>query len=371
MKIGILTFHRAINYGAFLQCFATKKHLEDNGYDVEVIDYWPIEHENTYKPISLSYFTIYKHNILYAVKQCLNSLICFQRADKRFKKMRKLVQQYFHLSENALFHDSKELSSLNYDAVIYGSDQVWWKSTIINYEGFDDVYWGDVIPCKRKVAYAASMGALDINDIDKKYIRDHLLNFSSIAVREIELRNLLDSISNKEINVVLDPVFLLDKKKWESYLPNMPKNTEPYLLYYNLMKSSEADRFVNSISKKLGLKIIEVTGRVEPFKISSKYVQTADAFEFLSYIKNASYVVSTSFHGTAFSIIFNKQFSALGMGKKSGRVNSLLLQLNIADRLVKDATSINHMPIDYSLVNALLEDLKKKSKHYLDIALNE
>ena len=370
MKIGILTFHRAINYGAFLQCYSTKRFLESKGHSVNFVDYWPIAHANTYKPFTFSLFKVYRHNLLYAFKRFFLSLLCLPRAYKRYNKMRLLVMTHFNLPKQPQFIIKEQLSNVRYDAIIYGSDQIWWKSVIPDYEGFDDVYWGDFTKSDIKIAFAASMGVLNVNNDDTRYIRKHLQNFSSISVRELELMHLLRAKTDRRIDIVLDPVFLADDKIWEACISKKTSVSGQYILYYNLMKSEESDRFVEKLSKQLSFQVIEITGRVEPFKMGNRYVQTADAFDFLSYIYNSSYVVSTSFHGTAFSIIFNKQFYALGMGENSGRVKSLLDQLGLSKRLVSNIDSIETEPIDYNIVNGILCELRKQSRLFIEKSLN-
>ena len=111
--------------------------------------------------------------------------------------------------------------------------------------------------------------------------------------------------------------------------------------------------------------VVEVTGAVRTMKIGKRYVQTADAIDFISLIRNAEFVVTSSFHGTAFSLIFEKQFYAIGMGKRSGRVESLLSQLNVSERLVKDIKFLSYGNIDYTLVSERLSVLASRSVSYV------
>lgn len=360
MKIGILTFHRAINYGAFLQAFALKHYLEGLGHHVEIVDYWPAGHANVYKLLNLDW----KHQSFVKILKALISFaLGYSRRKKRKDKMEYLVQKYFNLSLSPKYEKPEDLSSLDYDCVVYGSDQIWWKSTIPGYEGFDPVYWGEYVnPKIKKVAYAPSMGIIDLTQDDKLQIQKWLKNFNSISVRETELCQAIQGLTDKNISVVLDPVFLLSKEEWEKYC--VPINRSKYILYYNLLPSKEADEFLKRLQDKWGYDVIEITGSVNFRKIGKRYIQTADAFEFISYIKSAEFVVTSSFHGTAFSILFEKQFYVVGMGKKVGRVKSLLELLKIDDRVVgvgsSQSKSLNYIP-----VNSILSKEIQKSYSFL------
>lgn len=360
MKIGILTFHRAINYGAFLQAFALKHYLEGLGHHVEIVDYWPAGHANVYKLLNLDW----KHQSFVKILKALISFaLGYSRRKKRKDKMEYLVQKYFNLSLSPKYEKPEDLSSLDYDCVVYGSDQIWWKSTIPGYEGFDPVYWGEYVnPKIKKVAYAPSMGIIDLTQDDKLQIQKWLKNFDAISVRETELCQAIQGLTEKSISVVLDPVFLLSKEEWSKYC--IPINKSKYILYYNLLPSKEADKLVERLQDKWKYDIIEITGSVNFRKIGKRYIQTADAFEFISYIKNAEFVVTSSFHGTAFSILFEKQFYVVGMGKKVGRVKSLLELLKIDDRVVgvgsSQSKSLNYIP-----VNSILSKEIQKSYSFL------
>ena len=363
MKIGILTFHRANNYGAFLQAFALKHYLEGLGHHVEIVDYWPAGHANVYKLLNLDW----KHQSLVKILKTLISFaLGYSRRKKRKDKMEYLVQKYFNLSLSPIYEKPEELSSLDYDCVVYGSDQIWWKSTIPGYEGFDPVYWGEYFnPMIKKVTYAPSMGIIDLTQEDKLQIQKWLKNFDTISVREIELYQAVQGLTEKSISVVLDPVFLLSKEEWSKYC--VPVNRSKYILYYNLLPSKEADGFVKTLSAKLKTEIVEITGSVSMKKVGRRYMQTVDAFEFISYIKNAEIVVTSSFHGVVFSIMFGKKFYAVGMGNKVGRVKSLLSALNIEEYLV---TEKDYGNIDFgkmrSKVNQSLEILKGFSYQYIE-----
>lgn len=357
MKIGILTFHRANNYGAFLQAFALKHYLETLEHHVEIVDYWPKGHSDVYQLLNPNW----RHqSFLQMIKILISFILGYTRKKKRKEKMEYLVQKYFSLPLTPKYSKPEELAVLDYDCVVYGSDQIWWKSTILGYEGFDPVYWGEYInPNIRKVTYAPSMGIIDLSKDDKIQIQKWLKNFDAISVRETELCQEISQLTEKNISIVLDPVFLLSKEEWSKYC--VPINRRKYILYYNLLPSKEADNLVKELQKKWDCDIVEIAGYGKLQKRGKRYVQTADAFEFISYIKNAKFVVTSSFHGVVFSILFEKQFYVVGMGNKVGRVRSLLQQLGIEERLLAPSSVSFIRKIDYSLVHKNLENKLRES----------
>lgn len=365
MKIGILTFHRAINYGAFLQAFALKHYLESLGHEVEMVDYWPEGHADAY-----SLFPhLKKHrSMLGKFKELISSALRYGRAKKRKDGMQRLVSRYWGLNDTPRYVMPESLRQVSYDCVVYGSDQIWWKSDMSSYPGFDPVYWGEYIPASvKKIAYAPSMGIIDLTQEDKARIKSWLGNFAALSVRESGLYEAIHDLTDKEITVVLDPVFLLSKEEWSKYCRPIQKGK--YILYYNLLPSKEGDRLVKQLKHKWGYKVVEVTGSVSAKKIKPRYVQTADAFDFISLIKNAEFVVTSSFHGTAFSIIFEKQFYAIGFGKRVGRVESLLSLFGIGNRLIHNECCLPKEKIEYSKTSFLLNNQISKSKKFLEAEL--
>lgn len=365
MKIGILTFHRALNYGAFLQAYATKSFLSSKGYDVEMVDYWPKAHAdyvNRRRLTANTWIGKLKQFIFHA----LNTPLFL----KRRHKMNQLRRQYFGVGSTPLYKTGEELSQTNYDVVVYGSDQIWWNHAVYSSKiEYDKTYWGYYLPDKTKrIAYAPSMGIIDIREEDKDFIRKSLKNFNRLSTRETSLREALLPYTDKEIVTVLDPVFLPEKDFWtQQVLPRHIK--EPYLLYYSLIPSKESYSHAVQLAKAKGLKFVEVAAKVRSFRPSPDLIQTADAIEFLSLIYHADYVVSTSFHGTAFSIIFEKQFCTIGQGKLSGRVLSLLGQLGIPERYTNDPLQLGE--IDYEPIREKLGKLQQFSRNYLLNAIQD
>ncbi len=364
MKIGILTYHRSHNYGALFQALALKTYIENTDNDVSFIDYFPDYHAENYKLLPYFSYLSLKNKI----KVFIRLVFVVKKTKRRREKYFDFIRSVFALEDDAVIKDAEQLRHRKYDLVIYGSDQIWRKQNFPSYKEFNPVYFGDFVQATTKIAYAASMGKLCMEEKDKEQVKKYLHNFDAIAVRENELKDYLSDLTEQSLKVVLDPVFLLEKKQWEDICNLRANGNEKYLLFYNIMKSYEEEKIVESIAQTLSLKVYEIRGRVYPFnkKGRLKY-QDAGPKEFLNLLYNASFVVATSFHGVAFSVLFNKPFIATGMKNNAGRVQSLLENVTLSDRYVN---SLHELPanlhIEYTQVNEKLQHLRVDSKNYLD-----
>lgn len=353
MKIGILTYHRAYNYGAFLQAYALKAFLEKCGNDVSFIDYWPYEHEKKYGVGKIN-----------GIRSFIRSMLVLWRSYPRYKRFRIDQQKYLGIGAKPLFRNHKQLDILEYDVVVYGSDQIWWKSRLGD-SGFDPVYWGQFIKKDiKKVAYAASMGVIDLSEKDKDEITNYLKAFSHISVREFQLMNALQPLTDKTIKTVLDPTLLMSPTFWEFFCGQLKPVKGKYILYYKMMNAPKADIFAKKMSGKLNLPVIIIFGHMNTYK-ANKISSVTDVASFLALIRNAEYVVSSSFHGVAMSIQFKKEFYAMGMNNNSDRVSSLLSQLGLEKRLTDVVPTTFSETIDYSAVYAKLYSLQQESSDFL------
>lgn len=366
MKIGILTYHRSHNYGALLQAYALITYLRGLGHETEIIDYWPDYHADDYKLIPNFGSLSFKGKI----KSILLVFIGFPKILRRTRQYKKVIKEQFNLHDKPEYPNKKDIKSVEYDVIIYGSDQIWRNQNYHLFKGFDDIYFGShPLRATSKIAYAASMGVINLKDEDLVFLRSMMNNFDVISVREAELKKVLENVTAQEISLVLDPVFLLDKQKWKTLISGK-KVQEKYILLYQLVPSEESVKLTDKLQGLYGYKVIEIQGRVNSLLFGSRYKQTESPFEFLSLIYNAEFVVSTSFHGAAFSLIFEKQFYAVGMGKNSGRLMSLLSSLEIENRYLLNIENANiNDQIDYSHVNEKLGENREYSIAYLSQAL--
>lgn len=357
MKIGILTFHRSQNYGALLQAKGLQEYLRLQGNDVSFVDYWPKYHTEMYKPFVWSHFR--NRNILRKIWYVVKSICTYHRLRKRQQRTAQYIHRFLNITSDRRF-----------DIVVYGSDQIWRKLHTASFQGFNPVYWGEgYVEAKRKIAFAASMGKIEIDtDHDKDFVRSHLKYFSAVSIRELELSDRLKRDFGLDYPNVCDPVFLLSKEQWQAHTNRKYLPPRKYIFYYRLQELSETDRMVKRLVRETNYDVIEMRSYMPLFHYGKRYRLTADAQEFLTLISGAEYVVSSSFHGIALSIVFGKQFFATLNMSKAGRVRSLLEKLELLERF-ENMSSANidlQSPINYNEVNPKLESFITASKAWLN-----
>lgn len=353
MKIGILTYHRAHNYGAIMQAIATRCVCNQLHHDAFYIDYWPDYHKAGYQLFSTYIFKLQpsiKSKLLYCIEQLIN----LRKNYKRQQLFKHTIDHY--ISPNCLDYHSGE----QFDAVIYGSDQVWRKQSTGR---FNPIYFADnPIFAKKHIAYAASMGKLHSEDGDLQFLHDKLQKFDAISVREASLCQLVNRAGFAS-KVVLDPTLLLTKEDWNNTIPTRRLVKEDYLLFYNMQKNAfnydAVERFANS----KGLKVVEI----RPDSSHKKNVfSLIGPEEFLSLVRYSSFVITSSFHGLAFSVIYEKQFFC-SYSEKADRAKTLLSSLQLGNRLIMPG--LDKLPtcenIDYKHSKLLFEHMKEESINFL------
>lgn len=358
MKIGILTYHRAHNYGAMLQAYALLSYLRNNGHDVEIIDYWPDMHRVQYALIK----PIIGNGIISKIKCIIATTITFIRRYMRICKFEKFSQKYLNIN-STIQYPMPDWGYLQYDCVIVGSDQIWRNhESDGKHIGFDPVYFCQHIPKNiRCISYAASMGIIQLNKEDKDVLKNYLNRFSRILVRENSLKEAIDELGF-ESAIVVDPTLLLSQDEWNKFLPNKRFHTTKYVLYYELVKSKEALVFAKHKAEELGCKLLIMDATI-PLIPQRRHISYASPIEFLHAIRDAEFVIATSFHGTAFSVIFEKQFITIGLKKNADRVQTMLHQLDIEEHYQEHPQNV--MDIDYAQVKIRFSKLVANSMHLL------
>ena len=366
MKIGILTYHRAENYGALLQAYAMMTYLRSLGHEVSFVDYWPKYHSEYFKVFSLKAFirSSLKNKLVKLNRLLLMGRTLYQRK----RTMQEFMFNQLGLPKRPQYEDRNLVTEEGYDVVVYGSDQIWRKQNMGGV-GFDEWYFGsDNVRADKKIVYAGSMGKIDTDAQDDIYIKKKMSNFDVIAVRESDLQDYLAKLNVSSVQVV-DPVFLLSKQDWDK-LVVPPRHKGKYILFYNLLNTRESISFAKQLSRQHGLPIYEITKKTSVFSGKSHLIHNASIGEFLGLLKDAEYVVSNSFHGVAFSIIYEKRFYAVGMGTKANRVVSLLDSVGMAERYIyPHQNNMSEIEIDYNKTSPKLKSIVEKSKDYLSSAL--
>lgn len=359
MKVGILTFHCAHNYGAVLQCYALQETLKNMGHDVEVIDYRPQYLITPYQRFNIRWFL--RKNIFKVIKRIFREIYLYRIRKNRYNNFNQFITNHFNLSkeiENNIIPD-------NYDIYIIGSDQVWNKY-ITN--GIDPIFWGEFRKSSTQeiITYAASMEASEISKEDQSKIKKLLENFNYISVREETLKQLLVKITEKNIEVVLDPTLIANPRIWDQIIiPSQKKRR--YILLYQYFKNKNILRIANRIATQINAEVLNITTDFLTKDIDnsvSLYDISPEAF--LGYFKDASLIITPTFHGTAFSIIFNRPFYFVKLkDTENTRVNTLLTNLQLSNRIINETDTPVFNDLDYSQANIKLNDLREKSINFL------
>ena len=341
MFIGILTFLNANNYGAVLQAFSLYNKLKCMGFDVEMIDYrCPIIEA--------------KHSASLSNRKSIKSKLIGFIYNKIFRKRRKKFEMFRTQLPKSRAYTPNDIEQANdqYDLFITGSDQVF-NFTLT---GHDETFFLDFVESKnKKISYAASMGKFI--DSEKDTYAKLLKDFRLLSVRE---KSTAEQIENKlgiPCSNVPDPVFLHSAEEWKALMGvHTEKRQKPYVLIYTLFESAELYRLAKEYAKKNNYKVIAITKALRPGGFADVFVRDAGPKEFLSLIMNAAYVVTDSFHGTAFSIIFGKQLKIVMPPNAQNRIVDLLNELGIG----RDFSSI-----DYTQVNKKLDVYRNKGIDFL------
>ena len=366
MKIGILTYHRAENYGAMLQAYALRKYLLGLGHDVSFVDYWPSYHVNYFKIFSWDRFK--KANWKGKIVYLLGATVWLCPRMTRSKRLQRFIHERLGVTGKPRYNENTKATE-HYDVVVYGSDQIWRKQNMGGV-GFDDWYFGaENVVADKKIVYAGSMGTVKTTEKDDAYVKKMMQNFERISVREADLDSYLKGLGVASQQVI-DPVFLLSKEEWEA-VADKKQEKRKYILFYNLLNKPESVRFAERLSKETGLPIKELNKKMSFKHLGKRYISGASVEEFLRMIKDAEYVVSNSFHGVAFSLIFQRHFYAVGMGERANRVKTLLSSSGIPERYVAESkvSSLHLKPIDYFSVNEKMKNVIGTSKQFLNSSI--
>lgn len=306
--IDIITYCEWNSYGSILQAYALKRYLEKKDCKLN--------------HLRLNTISAKKLELYFKGKSVKNILINIDRFFNRKKLQRRynLALQFFKENFNFLTYETYEQlkeQPPQADAFIAGSDQIW------NPYSLNPLFYLDFVENKqKKVAYAASMGKTSFPKEQKDIWYDFINEFAHISVREDEIKKIINERLEKNVDVNIDPTFLIDKEEWKS-IENPYPIKKPYILVYALYWDKKFNAQLRELHKKTGLTIVTIASQLQNV-YAQKRIYDASVEEFLWLFDNAEYVITSSFHGAAFSIIFEKKFSIIVNPKKPSRFNELL-----------------------------------------------
>lgn len=377
-KIGIITILKVNNYGAELQAYATQKVLQLMGYDAEIIDYLFYKnphHRRTRMSAPTAKMSLKKH-----LEERLFPIIAHWKS-RHFR-----VAQNVRIAKFEQFHnkntrmsvcydslDKLKAAKLDYDVLLTGSDQVWNPGIYSSLDPYFLRFGDEKI---RRVAYASSFGVASVPKDVKQYYKDALQRYSAIGVREDKAVGLVNTLSGMDATLVLDPTLLLGREQWLNVaksvigLPN-----QPYVLIYELSNIPYLKQVAQHVSSQTGMPIVRICKNASPEDKEAEIINIIDAgpAEFLYLFDKAGFVVTNSFHGTAFSINFCKQFYTIIPKDKSNnsRQKSILKLMDCEERMLVEGSpmpeinTLNMKPVMEKLVGE-----REKSINFLKRAID-
>lgn len=362
-KIGIVTIHRINNYGAVMQAYALNAYLRACGHDAKTIDY------RTYRvKESRQLFSPMKS--IMDIPRNAQALLYAGRHFKRNRRFDAFLNDYLPITPEAYYtNEEMHHADLDFDTYICGSDQIW-NTFCRNY---DNTFLLDFARNRgQRISYAASLGAKSVHENHEPAFRRELPEYRALSVREADAVEIIEPYAGKRVSHVCDPVFLLTKSQWEETAAE-PLLKEPYIFFYHVKGDLPGMRdYVRQLSKQMGMKVVVVNMNLREMLYQNVKRYDAGPREFLSLIQNAAFVCTNSFHATAFSLIFRKNFMVFSPGANGGssRIYSLLQQVDLTDRIYG-----NHAPIekeiDFDRVWSRLTPFINDSKAFLRNALEE
>ena len=370
MKIGILTFHNVPNYGAILQAFALSKTIENLGHSVNIINYKCKGNDEQFSPAIAEYNPLHatpKNYIKNTMRWFRYKLLIESEYKCKYDLFQKFSKQFIKVSDPI---SDVNLLSVEYDAVVCGSDQIWNPDITGKY---DDFYYAKGLENFNAISYAASTGDVStVINYNENDFFERLKNFKHLSVREKQLSKYINQVGKIKCDVVLDPSMLLCSNDYEEIIPSDYDVPQKYVLVYQLARYDKVYEIANKVAKERNLQVIELCGVPYPALHNSNIICNAGPREFLKLIKNANYVVTNSFHGAAFSIIYKKDFSCVQSRTRSSRLVNLLDGFNIQSRLVTETDfEYDISEINYDNLNILLRQKKEESISFLTTALGE
>lgn len=344
--VAINTYCKYTSYGSMLQCFALTKVLENLGVDSFLVNEWPHMTAEKYAELLFPFdLTHLRYWLFYTMHK--NLLL------KQYTNSQRFVEDNIKIS---YFNGYEAIKSSPPVADLYlsGSDQVFHPDQC------NPLFFLDYVDDKdKKVSYAASMGKIEIADGKRKEFERLLKSFSSISIREDDAAKVISECLNRNVEVHIDPTFLINKEDWRKIAMEYPVS-KPYVLVYPLFWDKSLNKELRSIHNKYDIDVITV-GNSYTNAFATKHIWDASVQQFLWLIDNAQAVITSSFHGVSLSTILNKKVSIVVDPNSSSRLNSLIHNLGLS---VIPICDVLRYSFDYSQVNQRIVLEQERSDRY-------
>ena len=369
MKIDVITLHRVRNYGSSLQTLATQMFLKELGCEAEIIDYYPERYSskgllNRLKNKSAK---LRSNPILLLMAKVAITISYY----KKHLVFDDFLRKHINLTSTTYYSEPDLKNRLpQADAYCTGSDQVWnshWN------EGIDRPFYLSFLPDDAyRFSYASSIGNIKLSKDEKQEVAPLLKKYKHISVREDSGVAIIKDMGISNVEQVLDPTLLFNAEAWMPYVSERYKG-QKYVVTYNLHHDKKIDQYAVELAKKYGLKVLNISYNWHDIVRSGYLVWCPTIEEYLGLIRDASYVVTDSFHATVFSLIFGTKFIDIFPEQASARLRSILKLTNTENRGFDEMPTIDaaNVVTDFDAVHAILKNERQRSVRYMNMILDE
>lgn len=359
------------NYGSTMQAFALQKTVMELGYGNRIINYVPNKREKlAFFCKSSARFVTLKAKI--ENKKIESKFLNRDEIDLKNRKFEEFYENSFFLTE--MIPVQNQMKSLNnkYRIFLCGSDQIW------NPNYFKKCNFLDFVSeSNKKIAYAPSIGTTQLTENEKRKMKSYLDRFDKISVREESSKRLIESVVDKPVQVVCDPVFLLSREKWIEKM-QLKEPEEKYILCYFLGDNPEYQKMTEKLQESLKIKVKIIPTNTFGYALGFETQKTVGPKDWLSLLYGAEFVLTDSFHATAFSIIFNKSFYVLkrfsdtSPKSQNSRIYYLLNMTGLEDRIWQNTTNVSYIENDiWKTVDEKMKTERETSTLWLKNALED
>lgn len=361
MKVLVVTTQNAINYGAVLQSYAFHKFLSE----CEVENYFL-----NLSRLSSAYFQRLKLDAtlpgqLFDLWWRVIWLPQIRRKVKKFEKFSTDNIKLSRLYDNAqaVINDPPEA-----DLLITGGDQMFNAST-----GIRPIHFLNFGPQNvKRVSYATSMG---VNEIPRKYLdefRELLSCYSALSLREECAADYIEKICNVPCRTNIDPVFLFSQERWNQLIGDYSiKQPKKYILVYSLLYDAGLNAIIKQMASFVRLPVIIISNYARNFTRGGKVIRDAGPIDFLRFFRDAEYIITNSFHGTCFSVIFEKKFFSLTKEHEDMRIISLLRKFGLQDRIIRDPSEVSTQEICFDKSRKIISAERDRAREYIREIIHE
>lgn len=348
-KVATITFGYSQNLGALLQAYALQRYIKELGYETKLIKFKEFDN----RPFET----------VKGILDALSDIVFFFDCKKKIRKINEFRNDYLQFT-NKLYQSTEDMKELNdeFDVFVAGSDQIWNVHKGI----IDEFFLSFVSSKKRKVAYSASFGLSSLPEQYVDGVKRGLERFDNISIREDSGVRIAQDLTGIKYELTLDPVFLIPKHEWE-LLCKERIIQQKYIFVYPTQITELLVNTVKKAKKEMNCKVYSLFS----FRGVDKVVKDADPIDFINYVRNADLIIGSSFHATAFSLIYEKNLRVIPHSTTGSRVVDLLKELGLDKKcVIGNLADAEFSTIDYSDVKERLSSRIEKSKEYLMNALD-